>query len=103
MGMKLYVGNLSFSVQSNDLTVFFEDFGTVNSVKLITDRDTGRSKGFAFVEMDDEAQAQAAIAKGNGADLQGRQMKITEALPQESKPARTGGFDRNARGSSNRW
>ena len=109
MGIKLYVGNLSFSVKSEQLSSFFEDFGTVTSAKVITDRETGRSKGFGFVEFEDESAGREAIDKANGADFEGRQMKVTEALPQENKP-RTGGggFNRNNnrdnnRGGGSRW
>jgi cold-inducible RNA-binding protein len=105
MGIKLYVGNLSFSVRSEDLSGFFEDFGAVLSAKVITDRETGRSKGFGFVEFEDESAGREAIDKANGAEFQGRQMRVTEAMPQENKP-RTGGFDRGSRGGSSsnkRW
>jgi RNA recognition motif-containing protein len=88
MGKKIYVGNLSYSVESNQLTEAFSAFGTVESAKVITDRDSGRSKGFAFVEMSQDSEAQAAIEKLNGTDLSGRAMNISEAKPQEP---RTGG------------
>lgn len=96
MGIKLYVGNLSYSVKSEDLTNFFSDFGAVSSVKIITDRDTGRSKGFAFVEMEDESEGRTAIDKAHGTEFLGRNLNVSEAKPMESKP-RTGGFDRNDR------
>lgn len=89
MGNKLYVGNLSFSVDSNQLSEIFSDCGTVATSKVIMDRDTGRSKGFAFVEMSTSSEAQAAIEKLNGQDLGGRAMNISEAKPQE--PRRGGG------------
>jgi RNA recognition motif-containing protein len=82
MGKKIYVGNLSFTVDSNQLTDLFADFGTVDSANVIMDRDTGRSKGFAFVEMSAESEAQAAITKLNGMDFGGRAMNISEAKPQ---------------------
>lgn len=85
MGKKIYVGNLSFHVDSAQLTDVFSDFGTVDSAKVITDRDTGRSKGFAFVEMATDGEAQAAIQKLNGMELSGRAMNISEAKPQESR------------------
>lgn len=85
MGKKIYVGNLSFSVDNNQLTDLFSDFGTVDSANVIMDRDTGRSKGFAFVEMSAESEAQAAITKLNGQDLGGRAMNISEAKPQEPR------------------
>ncbi len=89
MGNKLYVGNLSFSVDSNQLSDVFSEFGTVSTSNVIMDRDTGRSKGFAFVEMSTPNEAQSAIEKLNGQDLGGRAMNISEARPQE--PRRSGG------------
>ena len=102
MGIKLYVGNLSFSVQSNDLNEFFEQFGAVTSAKVISDRETGRSKGFGFVEMDNENEGRNAIEQGNGQEFQGRSIKVTEALPQESKGPRTGGFNKGNGGGASR-
>lgn len=96
MGIKLYVGNLSFSVQSNELNEFFEQYGTVTSAKVITDRETGRSKGFGFVEMADESEGRTAIEQSNGQEFSGRNLKVTEALPQEAKGPRTGGFNKGA-------
>ena len=89
MGNKLYVGNLSYSATEQTLTDTFSQCGTVTSAKLITDRDTGRSKGFGFVEMSSDEEAQAAIAKLNGQDNDGRAMKVNEAKPME--PRRGGG------------
>ena len=89
MGKKIYVGNLSFNVDSDQLSEVFAEFGTVDSVNVITDRETGRSKGFAFVEMSADSEAQAAIQKLNGMELSGRAMNISEAKPQE--PRRSGG------------
>src|ERR1700692_1278180 len=91
MGKKLYVGNLSFNVDSNQLTDLFAEFGTVDSANVITDRDTGRSKGFAFVEMSAEGEAQAAIQKLNGMELAGRAMNVSEAKPQEPRKGGGGG------------
>jgi cold-inducible RNA-binding protein len=85
MSSKLYVGNLPFSSTEESLTEAFSAFGTVNSVKIITDRDTGRSKGFAFVEMGDDDSAQKAIEGLNGSDFGGRSLKISEARPQEPR------------------
>ncbi len=82
MGKKLYVGNLSYSVNSEQLTDLFAQVGSVDSSNVITDRESGRSKGFAFVEMSQETEAQAVIAKFNGADLGGRALNISEAKPQ---------------------
>ena len=85
MSNKIYVGNLSFNTNEADLKDAFAQFGTVESCKLITDRDTGRSKGFAFVEMDSAQSAQSAISSLNGSDLDGRPLKVNEAKPQESR------------------
>ncbi len=79
MGRKLYVGNLPDSATEQDLSVKFAVYGIVKSVKLITDRDTGRSRGFGFIEMMSEAEAQSAIDSLNGADYDGRPMKVNEA------------------------
>jgi RNA recognition motif-containing protein len=91
MGKKLYVGNLPYSMTSEDLSEKFGEFGTVMSSKVITDRDTGRSKGFGFVEMGSDSEAQAAIDKLNGSDMGGRPLKVNEAKPQERRPAGGGG------------
>src|ERR1700755_411520 len=91
MGKKLYVGNLPFSATDQILTDTFSQCGTVESSKIITDRDTGRSKGFGFVEMSTEAEAQDAIAKFNGADYDGRAMTVNEARPMAPRESR-GGF-----------
>ncbi len=88
MGKKIYVGNLSFTVDSDQLADVFAEFGTVESANIITDRETGRSKGFAFVEMSADSEAQAAIDKLNGQEFAGRAMNISEAKPQAP---RTGG------------
>ena len=79
--MNIYVGNLSYNVKESDLRQVMEEYGNVGSVKLITDRETRRSKGFAFVEMEDDAAASKAIAELNGAEYVGRQMVVKEALP----------------------
>jgi RNA recognition motif-containing protein len=79
--MNIYVGNLSFEVTEEDLRQAFESFGQLSSVKVITDRDTGRSKGFGFIEMADNAEAQSAISGLNGKELQGRAIKVNEARP----------------------
>ncbi len=79
MGKKLYVGNLPDSATEKDLSDKFAAFGTVKSVKLITDRDTGRTRGFGFIEMASEAEAQAAIDSLNSSDYEGRPMKVNEA------------------------
>ncbi|HKK45386.1 MAG TPA: hypothetical protein VJ964_07685 [Balneolaceae bacterium] len=82
--MNIYVGNLSYGVSDQDLMEIFEEFGEVNSAKVIKDRETGRSKGFAFVEMDDDDDAQAAIDELNGAEIDGRAVKVNQARPKES-------------------
>lgn len=100
MGKKLYVGNLSFSVDSDQLADVFAEFGTVESANVITDRETGRSKGFAFVEMGADDAAQAAITKLHGSELAGRAMNVSEAKPQEKRPGGggRGGFGGGGRG-----
>ena len=91
MGRRLYVGNLPYSVTEEALTEKFSEFGQVESTKLIIDRDTGRSKGFGFVEMGSDSEAQAAIDKLNGMDYDGRPMKVNEAKPQEKRSGGGGG------------
>jgi RNA recognition motif-containing protein len=83
MGKKLYVGNLSYDVDSSGLEQMFAEFGTVQSAQVIADRDTGRSKGFGFVEMSSEAEAQAAIAAMSGKQMGGRSLTVNEAKPKE--------------------
>ena len=91
MGNKLYVGNLPYSVRDSDLEQAFGAFGTVTSAKVMMERDTGRSKGFGFVEMGDDAQAQAAIQGMHNQPLGGRSVVVNEARPMESRPPRSGG------------
>jgi RNA recognition motif-containing protein len=86
MGKKLYIGNLPFATTEDDLAAKFTQYGTVESVKVITDRDTGRSKGFGFIEMASNSEAQDAIDKLNGTDYQGRPMTVSEARPQRKSP-----------------
>jgi cold-inducible RNA-binding protein len=88
MSMKLYVGNLSFQTTEDDLQELFSQAGTVESASVVTDRDTGRSRGFAFVEMSSKEEGDAAIAQFNGADVHGRNLTVNEAKPKE----RSGGF-----------
>src|SRR3989442_8978145 len=85
MSMKLYVGNLSFDTSSNELQTLFAQAGTVESVSLIEDRETGRSRGFGFVEMQTKEEGAAAIAQFNGKDLGGRALKVNEAKPREDR------------------
>ena len=92
MGNKLYVGNLPYSVRDADLEQAFAEFGSVTSAKVMMERDTGRSKGFGFVEMGSDDEAQAAINGMNGQPLGGRNVVVNEARPMESRPPRTGGF-----------
>ena len=92
MGNKLYVGNLPYSVRDSDLEQAFGQFGVVTSAKVMMERDTGRSKGFGFVEMASDPEAQAAISGMNGASLGGRSVVVNEARPMEARPPRTGGF-----------
>lgn len=89
--MNIYVSNLSFNVEDQDLQEFFTPYGEVTSAKVITDRESGRSRGFGFVEMSDDAAAKKAIAELNEASIDGRTIKVTEAKPKEDRPARTGG------------
>ena len=88
MGNKLYVGNLPYSVRDNDLQQLFAQHGNVSSAKVMMERDTGRSKGFGFVEMGSDAEAQAAIAGLNGKDMGGRALVVNEARPLEARPPR---------------
>ena len=92
MGNKLYVGNLPYSVRDSDLEQAFSQFGAVTSAKVMMERDTGRSKGFGFVEMGSDAEAQAAISGMNGQPLGGRSVVVNEARPMESRPPRSGGY-----------
>jgi cold-inducible RNA-binding protein len=89
--MKLYVGNLSFETTENDLQDLFEQHGQVAEVALVTDRMTGKSRGFAFVTMNDKAQAEAAMAATNGKELNGRTLGVSEARPREERPQSFGG------------
>lgn len=116
MGKKIYVGNLPFTATNESLSEVFGAFGSVDSSKIITDRDTGRSKGFGFVEMSDSSAADQAIEKLNGSDLGGRSLTVNEARPMEKREGGFGGGssrggdrggDRggrgDSRGSNNRW
>jgi len=88
---KLYVGNLPFTATESDLRSLFEAHGSIASVNVITDRDTGQSKGFAFVEMSSDAEAQKAIQELNGTSLDGREIKVNEAKPKAPRDNRGGG------------
>ena len=95
--MKLYVGNLAFETTENDLQDLFEQHGVVNEVNLMMDRMTGRSRGFAFITMNDDEQAKAAMTATNGKELNGRALNVNEARPREERP-RANGSRRNFSG-----
>ena len=108
--MKLYVGNLSFNTSATDLQNIFGELGTVESANLIEDRETGRSRGFAFVEMSSQAEGENAIAQLNGKEVDGRELKVNEAKPQEKRSNGGGGGGRGGFGGGggygggrNRW
>src|SRR5947207_7965656 len=102
MGSKLYVGNLSYNATGSDLEQLFSQHGTVQSAEVIADRETGRSKGFGFVQMGSDDEAQAAIGALNGQDHDGRALTVNEAKPRENRP-RGGGFgDRSGKGGGGR-
>ena len=106
--MNIYVSNLSFNVQDEDLKEFFAEYGEVTSAKVITDIFTGRSRGFGFVEMSDDAVAQKAIQELDGAIVEGRAIKVSEAKPREQRPNNGGGGGGGRRnfgggGGGNRW
>lgn len=91
MSMKLYVGNLSFNTTEEDLQRLFSEVGSVESASMVTDRDTGRSRGFGFVEMSSKSEGEAAIAKFNGSELDGRSLTVNEAKPRENRGGGGGG------------
>ena len=91
MGNKLYVGNLPYSFRDEDMQQAFSQFGSISSAKVMMERDTGRSKGFGFVEMGNDAEAQAAIKGMNGQAMGGRNLVVNEARPMEARPPRSGG------------
>ncbi|MCK5272018.1 MAG: RNA-binding protein [Sedimentisphaerales bacterium] len=103
MGKKLYVGNMSYETTQADLEQMFGAHGTVESVQVIMDRDTGRSKGFAFVEMSSDAEAQAAIGALDGQDSGGRALKVNEAKPREPRSGGGGGGYGGGGGGRNRY
>ena len=100
MGRKLYVGNLTYGVTNSDLEKMFEPFGRVESAQVIMDRDTGRSKGFGFVEMGSDQEAQAAIAALSGKEVEGRQLTVNEAKPREDRGGGGRGYGGGGRGGS---
>jgi RNA recognition motif-containing protein len=104
--MNIYVSNLGFNVQDEDLKEFFTPFGEVSSAKIINDRETGRSRGFGFVEMSDDTAAKKAIAELNDASVEGRTIKVMEAKPKEDRPARSnngGGYNNSNSYNKNRY
>jgi RNA recognition motif-containing protein len=103
MGKKLYVGNLPYSANEQVLADTFAECGTVESVRIIVDRESGRSKGFGFVEMSSDSEAQNAISKFNGADYGGRAMTVNEAKPQGPRDQRGGGRGGFSGGYGGRW
>jgi len=103
MSKKLYVGNLSYEVSSSDLEALLSPHGTVQSAEVIMDRDTGRSKGFGFVEMDSDTEAQAAISALNGQDHGGRALKVNEAKPREPRTGGGGGYGGGGGGRRDRY
>ena len=97
---KIYVGNFAFSLTEGDLRTMFEPYGKVETVTLVTDRDTGRSRGFGFVEMTEDSEASSAIAALNGRDSQGRPLTVNEARPKVERGGRAGG---DGRSRQSRW
>lgn len=102
MGKKLYVGNLAYGVTSSELEQLFSQYGTVTSAQVIQDRETGRSKGFGFVEMGSDNEAQAAISGLNDQQHQGRPLAVNEARPREDRPGGGGGGGGGRRGYGGR-
>ncbi|HQR34751.1 MAG TPA: RNA-binding protein [Blastocatellia bacterium] len=98
--MKLYVGNLAFQTTNEDLQDLFSPIGTVESISLVTDRDTGRPRGFGFVEMGSRAEGEAAISKLNGTEVAGRSLTVNEAKPRENSGGGRGGFGGGGGGRS---
>jgi RNA recognition motif-containing protein len=100
MGNKLYVGNLPYTMSDSDMEQAFSQYGAVRSAKVMMDRDSGRSKGFGFVEMTSDAEAQAAISGMNGHEFGGRGLVVNEAKPMEPRAPRSGGFGGNGNSRS---
>ena len=103
MAKKVYVGNLSYGTTDSDLQKMFEEFGTVESAQVIMDRESGRSKGFGFVEMGSQQEAEAAIKALNGKDMDGRALTVNEAKPREDRGGRSGGGGRGGYGGGRRY
>jgi cold-inducible RNA-binding protein len=102
MSMKLYVGNLAFQTSSDDLQQLFAQAGTVESASVVEDRETGRSRGFGFVEMSSKEEGNAAIQKFNGHEVDGRALNVNEAKPREDRGGGRGGFGGNRNGGGGR-
>jgi RNA recognition motif-containing protein len=100
--MNIYVSNLSFKVEDNDLRQLFEEYGEVSSAKVITDRYTGRSRGFGFVEMPDNEASQKAISELNQAEYDGKVITVNEARPRDDRPSRGGGYSGGGGGGDKR-
>ena len=107
MSTKIYVGNLSFGTTTQDLEEMFGEFGSVQSTNIIEDRETGRSRGFAFIEMSSEEEGQNAITKLNGKEISGRELIVNEAKPRENRAGSGGGYNGggggNRGGGGSRW
>ncbi|OGS13707.1 MAG: RNA-binding protein [Elusimicrobia bacterium RIFOXYA12_FULL_57_11] len=105
MSKRIYVGGLPFTTTEAEMNTLFATYGAVSSAKLITDRDTGQSRGFGFVEMANDAEATAAMEKLNGSDFGGRKLTINEARPMEARTGGggRGGGDRGGYGGGNKW
>ncbi|GAX43170.1 RNA-binding region RNP-1 [Tolypothrix sp. NIES-4075] len=101
--MSIYVGNLSYQVTEEDLKLAFAEYGTVNRVQLPTDRETGRPRGFGFVEMETDAQETAAIEALDGAEWMGRDLKVNKAKPREERSSSRGSWGNNTRGGNRRY
>ena len=100
--MNIFVAGLSYQINEADLKELFEEYGAVSSAKIITDRDSGRSKGFGFVEMDDEAEGQRAIEELNDAEFDGRTLAVSVARPRTERPQGGGGYNRGGGGGGRR-
>ena len=98
MAKRLYVGNLSYDITNNDLEQLFASYGTVQNAEVISDRDTSRSKGFGFVEMGSDSEAEAAISALNGKEYNGRRLTVNEARPREERGGGGGGYGGGGRG-----
>ena len=103
MSTKIYVGNLSFNATTEDLEKMFGEIGTVESTNIIEDRETGRSRGFAFIEMSSKEEAETAISTLNGKEVDGRALTVNEAKPRENRAGASGGRGNYGGGGGSRW